>query len=155
MRKYPGGAVSALGATQASYTLPNHGQCSTVVRAMTDTWTVKVPGLRDYAGPVFSVSGQMSYMDAYLAKYWPEYPYYFNIWMYLTLGDPAMPVWAGTPGTPTVSYPDTIPLGPYNFNVEVTVGGIGKRQSRPGTRTREFSPEAHNGLERRVDQPFT
>ncbi|UCG42626.1 MAG: hypothetical protein JSU73_12315 [candidate division WOR-3 bacterium] len=123
MRKYPGGAVSALGATQASYTLPNHGQCSTVVRAMTDTWTITVPGVRDYAGPVFSVSGQMSYMDAYLAKYWPDYPYYRNIWMYLTLGDPAMPVWAGTPGTPVVSYPDTIPLGAYDFNVQVAVSG--------------------------------
>ncbi|OYD14403.1 hypothetical protein CH330_08750, partial [candidate division WOR-3 bacterium JGI_Cruoil_03_51_56] len=28
MRKYPGGSVSALSATQPSYTLPNHGQCS-------------------------------------------------------------------------------------------------------------------------------
>ncbi len=123
MRKYPGGAVSALGATQASYTFPNHGQCSTVVRAMTDTWTITVPGVRDFVGPVFSVSGQMSYMDAYLAKYWPGSPYFFNIWMYLTLGDPAMPVWAGTPETPVVSYPDTIPLGPYDFDVEVAVGG--------------------------------
>ena len=123
MRKYPGGAVSALGATQASYTFPNHGQCSTVVRAMTDTWTITVPGVRDYAGPVFSVSGQMSYMDAYLAKYWPSQPYYYNIWMYLTLGDPAMPVWAGHPGTPTVSYPATIPIGPYDFDVEVSVSG--------------------------------
>lgn len=123
MRKYPGGAVSALAATQASYTLPNHGQCSTVVRSMTDTWTITVPGTRDYLGPVFSAAGQMSYMDAYLAKYWPSSPYYYNIWMYLTLGDPAMPVWAGTPAIPTVSYPDSIPTGPYNLGVDVTVNG--------------------------------
>ncbi|MFO7675428.1 MAG: T9SS type A sorting domain-containing protein, partial [bacterium] len=104
-------------------TLPNHGQCSTVARAVTDTWTIAVPGVRDYRGPVFSVAGQMSYMDAYIAKYWPSSPYYYNIWMYMTLGDPAMPVWVGTPATPVVSYPDSIPTGQYNLNVDVTVGG--------------------------------
>jgi len=123
MRKYPGGSVSALAATQASYTLPNHGQCSTLTRAMTDTWTITVPGVRDYAGPVFSIGGQMSYMDAYIAKYWPSSPYFYNIWMYLTLGDPAMPVWAGTPATATVNCPDSIPLGSYSLNVGVLTGG--------------------------------
>ncbi|MFO7639227.1 MAG: C25 family cysteine peptidase [bacterium] len=123
MRKYPGGSVSALAATQASYTLPNHGQCSTLARAMTDTWTITVPGVRDYVGPVFSVGGQMSYMAAYIAKYWPGSPYYYNIWMYLTLGEPAMPIWAGTPAVPVVTYPDSIPTGAYNLNVGVNAGG--------------------------------
>ncbi|MBN2537363.1 hypothetical protein JXB37_03695, partial [candidate division WOR-3 bacterium] len=124
MRKYPGGAVTALGATQASYTYPNHGQCSTLVRATCDTWTITVPGVRDYAGPVFKVADQMSYMDAYLAKYWPGSPYYYNIWMYLTLGDPSMPVWAGgMPQAASVTAPDSIPLGPYAMNVTVQVGG--------------------------------
>ncbi|OYD17429.1 hypothetical protein CH330_00140, partial [candidate division WOR-3 bacterium JGI_Cruoil_03_51_56] len=121
MRKYPGGSVSALSATQPSYTLPNHGQCSTAVRATSDTWTINTTA-GDYPGPVFSVSGVMAYMDAYLAKYWPGSPYYQNIYMYLTLGDPSMPVWSGgMPDYPAVTYPDSIPLGPYNMNVTVQV----------------------------------
>ncbi|MBN2537184.1 hypothetical protein JXB37_02785, partial [candidate division WOR-3 bacterium] len=124
MRKYPGGAVSALGATQASYTYPNHGQCSTLVRATCDTWTITVPGVRDYAGPDFHLADQMMYMDAYLGKYWPSSPYYDNIYMYLTLGDPSMPVWAGgMPETPNVVYPGVVPIGPYDLNVTVTAGG--------------------------------
>ena len=124
MRKYPGGAVSALGATQASYTYPNHGQCSTVVRAVADTWTITVPGVRDYAGPIFDVGGIMGYMDAYIAKYWPESPYYDNIYMYLTLGDPSTPAWSGgMPRTANVSYPAVVPLAPYDLRVTVTVSG--------------------------------
>jgi hypothetical protein len=124
MRKYPGGAVSALGATQASYTYPNHGQCSTVVRAVADTWTITVPGVRDYAGPVFDVGGIMGYMDAYIAKYWPEDPYPRNIYMYLTLGDPSTPAWSGgMPQTATVNYPGAVPVGSYSLNVGVSVGG--------------------------------
>ncbi len=123
MRKYPGGAVSALAATQNSFTYPNHGQCSTVVRATADTWTITGTGVRDYLGPVFDVSGVMGYMDAYLAKYWPSSPEYWNIYMYLTLGDPSMPVWSGgMPQHPTVTYPDSIPTGPYDLNVTVRVG---------------------------------
>jgi len=124
MRKYPGGAASALGATQASYTYPNHGQCSTLVRATCDTWTITVPGVRDYVGPVFDIAGQMMYMDAYIAKYWPGSPYYYNAWMYLTLGDPSMPVWSGgMPQAPDVTYPGVVPVGPYDLNVTVSVGG--------------------------------
>ncbi len=122
-RKYPGGAVSALSATQPSFTYPNHGQCSTVVRAVADTWTITVPGVRDYPGPVFPVSGVMAYMDAYLAKYWTG-DYLKNIYMYLTLGEPSMPVWSGgMPQAPDVVYPGVIPLGPYTLNVTVTVSG--------------------------------
>ncbi|UCG42720.1 MAG: hypothetical protein JSU73_12805, partial [candidate division WOR-3 bacterium] len=124
MRKYPGGAVSALGATQASYTYPNHGQCSTVVRAVCDTWTITVPGVRDYVGPTFSVSGIENYMDAYIAKYWPEDPYYHNIYMYLTLGEPSTPAWSGgVPQAATVNYPGAVPVGEYALNVSVSVSG--------------------------------
>ncbi len=124
MSKYPGGAAASLGATQASYTYPNHGICSTLVRATTDTWTITVPGVRDYAGPVFDIGGIMMYMDAYVAKYWPGGVWPENIWMYLFLGDPAMPVWSGgMPLTPVVTHPATVPTGPSTFNVAVTVNG--------------------------------
>ncbi len=124
MRKYPGGAAASLGATQASYTLPNHGICSTLVRATCDTWTITVPGVRNYGPTPYLLGDIKAYgVDAYVAKYWPGSPYPYNIWMYVMLGDPAMPVWAGgMPQTPTVTLPDSIPLGPYNLNVTVRVG---------------------------------
>jgi hypothetical protein len=124
MRKYPGGAAASLAATQASYTLPNHGICSTLVRASVDTWTITVPGVRDYAGSLTNLSDIHMYMDAYVAKYWPASPYPDNIYMYVMLGDPSMPVWAGgMPDFPTVTAPDSIPTGPYNLNVTVQASG--------------------------------
>ena len=124
MRKYPGGAAGTMGATQASYTLPNHGICSTLVRATTDTWRITVPGVRDYVGPCFHLSEQMMYFDAYVAKYWPGNPYPDNIYMYITQGDPSMPVWCGgMPVAATVTKPDSIPTGAYNLNVTVQAGG--------------------------------
>lgn len=124
MRKYPGGAAASLGATQASYTYPNHGICSTLVRASCDTWRIAVPGVRDYVGPYFHLSEHMMYFDAYVAKYWPGEPYPDNIYMYAMLGDPSMPVWAGgMPVSATVTRPDSIPTGPYNLNVTVQAGG--------------------------------
>lgn len=124
MNKYPGGAVASLAATQASYTYPNHGICSTLVRATCDTWTITVPGVRNYGPTVFNLADIKCYgVDAYVAKYWPGSPYPDNIYMYVMLGDPSMPVWAGgMPQTPTVTLPDSIPLGPYNLNVTVRVG---------------------------------
>ncbi len=125
MGKYPGGAVANFGATQASYTYPNHGICSTLVRATTDTWTITVPGVRNYGPTPYNLSDIKAYgVDAYVAKYWPGSPYPYNIWMYVVLGDPALPVWTGgMPEFPTVTAPDSIPTGPYNLNVTVTVGG--------------------------------
>ena len=124
MRQYPGGASGTMGATQASYTLPNHGICSTLVRATTDTWRISVPGVRDYVAPYFRLSEQMMYFDAYVAKYWPGSPYPDNIYMYITQGDPSMPVWAGgMPVAASVTKPDSIPTGQYNLNVTVQAGG--------------------------------
>ncbi|MCX6843897.1 MAG: C25 family cysteine peptidase, partial [candidate division WOR-3 bacterium] len=124
MRKYPGGAVASLAATEASYTDPNHGICSTLVRASCDTWRITVPGVRDYVGPCFHLSEQMMYFDAYVAKYWPGSPYPDNIYMYAMLGDPSMPVWAGgMPVAASVTKPDSIPTGPYNLNVAVRAAG--------------------------------
>jgi hypothetical protein len=125
MGKYPGGAVANFGATQASYTYPNHGICSTLVRATVDTWTITVPGVRDYGPTPYRLSDIKCYgVDAYVAKYWPGSPYPYNIWMYVVLGDPSMPVWTGgMPATANIGAPDSVPTGPYNMNVTVTTGG--------------------------------
>ncbi|MEO0108176.1 MAG: C25 family cysteine peptidase, partial [candidate division WOR-3 bacterium] len=124
MRKYPGGAVANMAATQASYTYPNHGICSTIVRSMCDTWTITVPGVRDYVLPVLDIGWIQCNVDAYVAKYWPDGQYPDNIYMYLNLGDPALEVWSGgQPQTPSVDYPTVVPLGPKDFRVTVTVQG--------------------------------
>jgi hypothetical protein len=130
LRKYPGGASGSFAATQASYTLPNHGICSTLVRAMCDTWTITVPGVRNYYNPTFDIGGIQDNVDAYVGKYWPGSPYPDNIYMYLNLGDPAMEVWSGgMPQTPTVDYPPTVPLGPYSLNVAVDNGSAPIRKA--------------------------
>ncbi len=123
MRKYPGGAVATLGATNPSYTYPNHGICSTLVRASCDTWTITAPP-RNYGPTPYNLADIKCYgVDAYVAKYWPSSPYPDNIYMYVMLGDPSMPVWSGgMPQVPTVTLPDSIPTGPYNLNVTVRVG---------------------------------
>ncbi|MFO7651239.1 MAG: C25 family cysteine peptidase [bacterium] len=124
MRKYPGGAVGSMAATQASYTYPNHGICSTLVRSMCDTWTITVPGVRDYVMPMWDIGWIQCNVDAYVAKYWPGSPYPDNIYMYLNLGDPAMQVWAGgQPVAPVVTYPPRVPVGPYALAINVTVNG--------------------------------
>jgi hypothetical protein len=124
MRKYPGGASGTMAATQASYTYPNHGICSTEVRGLCDTWTITVPGVRDYHLPTWDIGWVQCNIDAYVAKYWPGSPYPDNIYMYLNLGDPAMEVWAGgQPVAPVVSYRDTIPVGPFALAVTVQASG--------------------------------
>jgi hypothetical protein len=124
MRKYPGGAVGSFAATQASYTLPNHGICSTLVRSMCDTWTITVPGVRNYTMPVWDIGWIQCNVDAYVAKYWPASPYPDNIYMYLNLGDPAMDVWAGgQPVAASVTYQPAIPIGPYSLPVSVQAVG--------------------------------
>jgi hypothetical protein len=126
LRKYPGGGVGSFAATQASYTYPNRGMCSTAVACLCDTGRISVPGVRDYILPVFDVGGIQCNVDAYVAKYWPGSPYPDNIYMYLNLGDPAMEIWSGgEPHAPTVAYPPTVPLGPYPFLVTVQVDGRG------------------------------
>jgi len=123
LRKNPGGAVACYAATQASYTYPNRGMCSTAVRCLGDTWTINVPGVRDYCNPVFDLGGIMQNIAAYVALYWPASPYPDNIYMYLMLGDPAMEIWSGEPHAPTVVYPPTVPLGAYDLPVSVRVEG--------------------------------
>ena len=62
---------------------------------MCDTWTITVPGVRDYHLPTLDIGWVQCNVDAYVAKYWPGSPYPDNIYMYLNLGDPAMEVWSG------------------------------------------------------------
>jgi hypothetical protein len=118
MRKYPGGAVASLGATEASYTIPNHGWDSTLFRALGDTYRVSVPGVRDYVCPVYDLGGMLSVADAHIVKYHASIGV-DNARMYLWLGDPALMTWVGPVATPDVTYPPTVPLG--NYDLQVTV----------------------------------
>ncbi len=124
MRKYPGGGAGSMAATQASYTYPNHGICSTLVRSMCDTWTITNPGYLPYTLPTWDIGWIQCNVDAYVAKYWPGSPYPDNIYMYLNLGDPAMEVWSGgQPQAANVVYPPTVPIGPSTLPVTVMVSG--------------------------------
>jgi hypothetical protein len=131
MRKYPGGAVACIAASYFTKPKPNNGQCSTLVRALSDTATIADSG-HSCRAPVTSTGDVLIYMDAYIAKYWPGDsagdPRRKNLYLYLLLGDPSMPVWSGgTPETALVSYPETLDPGTSSVPVTVTL----KASARP------------------------
>ncbi|MGQ9707581.1 MAG: C25 family cysteine peptidase [bacterium] len=123
MRKYPGGAVASLGATEASYTIPNHGWDSTLFRCLGDTFTVVIPGVRNYVCPTWDLGWMLCNADAYIVKYYASQGGVDNARMYLWLGDPALTVWTGPLITADVVHPATVPLGNYDLEVSVTKGG--------------------------------
>ncbi|MEO0080603.1 MAG: C25 family cysteine peptidase, partial [candidate division WOR-3 bacterium] len=118
MRKFPGGAVASLGATEASYTIPNHGWDSTLFRALGDTYSIVVPGVRTYQCPVWDLGWMLNTADAHIVKYHGSIGV-DNARMYLWLGDPALNVWTGQPLMADVTYPPAVPLGNYDLDVTV------------------------------------
>jgi hypothetical protein len=125
MSKYPGGAVASLGAYEPSYTIPNHGWDSLLFRCLGDTYTHNVPGVRDYVCPVWDLGWMLCNADAYIRHYYSSQGGIDNARMYFWLGDPALNVWTGTPAAPTVDHPAVVPLGSFDFSVNV------KRESEP------------------------
>jgi hypothetical protein len=116
MRKYPGGAVASFGSTCTIDPPPANSQCSIAVRATRDYWSV--PQHEEYYAPAFDLGGIQMLMDAYIAKTYPNT--LSNIYSFMWLGNPAMPVWSGgIPETATVNYPSQIPTGPQSFHVSV------------------------------------
>ena len=122
LRKYPGGAVASLGASIASYTIPNHGYDSTLYRGLGDTVDWVIPGVRTYYAPVWDLGWLLNLGHAHIVQNHGSYGA-DNARAYFWLGDPAMEVWTGTPQTPDVTYPPTVPLGPYDLTVTVSAGG--------------------------------
>jgi len=122
MRKYPGGAVASLGATDEILKDVGCSLCSVAVRATRDYWPL-YPG--QYEAPVFDLGGVKMLMDAYVASLWSgtfrSKPIYQLMW----LGDPAMSVWSGgEPARADVSYPAQIATGPQYFHVEVKINSL-------------------------------
>ena len=123
MRKYPGGAVASLGATEASYTIPNHAWDSTLFRCIGDTFTIVIPGVRNYTCPTWDLGWMLCNADAYILKYYASQGGTDNARMYLWLGDPALTVWTGPLNNAEVIHPPTVPLGNYDLAVNVTKSG--------------------------------
>jgi len=123
MSKYPGGAVASLGASEASYTIPNHGWDSMLVRSLGDTGRVAVPGVRDYTFPAWDLGWMLNNADAHIVKYYASQGGTDNAHMYFWLADPALDVWTGAPVTPTVDHLPVVPLGAFDFTVNVSNGG--------------------------------
>jgi len=119
MSKYPGGAVASLGASEASYTIPNHGWDSLLFRCLGDTYTHSIPGVRDYVCPVWDLGWMLCNADAYIQHYYASQGGTDNAHMYFWLGDPALNVWTGTPAAPTVDHLPVVPLGSFDFSVTV------------------------------------
>jgi hypothetical protein len=129
MRKYSEqpvglGAVASFGCSGWGWAEPADTQCIVAVRATGDYWSVPQHG--EYHAPVFDLGGIQMLMGAYVAKLWPPNdsgnPETMNIYSFMWLGNPAMPVWSGgTPEAATVSYPSRIPTGLQSFTVTVTI----------------------------------
>ncbi len=122
VRKYPGGAVASLGASVDSYTIPNHGLDSMLYRGLGDTVDLVIPGVRTYYAPVWDLGWLLNLGNAHMVRYHGSYGA-DNARAYFWLGDPAMEVWTGTPQTPDVTYPPSVPLGPYDLTVTVSASG--------------------------------
>ncbi len=123
MSKYPGGAVASLSASEPSYTIPNHGWDSLLFRSLGDTGRIEVPGVRDYLMPTWDLGWLLNNADAYIVKYYESQGGVDNARMYFWLGDPALNVWTGRPETAEVSHVPVVPLGAFDFEVEVKCGG--------------------------------
>ncbi|MEO0097383.1 MAG: C25 family cysteine peptidase [candidate division WOR-3 bacterium] len=123
LKKYPGGAVASLGASDPSYTIPNHGYDSMLYRCLGDTITIPTPA-RNYKAPMWDLGWLMLFADAHIALRHQGSGGPDNIEMYFWLGDPALEVWTGKPVSPLVQHPMVVPLGPYQMAVTVLKQGM-------------------------------
>jgi len=128
MRKNLGGAVASLASDSQAWIEPANSQCSVAVRATRDYWPFQ-PG--EHEAPIFDLGGIKMLMDAYVASVWGGSSRTTNIYSFMWLGDPAMPVWSGgVPAAATVSFPSPISTEPLLFPVYVTLGGLPVENAR-------------------------
>jgi hypothetical protein len=104
-----GGAVAALGATEPSYTIPNHDYDKKLYDAIFGQGITDIGGAADYATDyIINNHGSLGQTNAK---------------MYLWLGDPSLRVWLNVPGTISASHSSSITAGYQTFGVTVTKGG--------------------------------
>jgi len=109
MSKYPGAAVASLGASDPSYTTPNHDFDKQLFDAI----------YNEAIWDIGYVLNDASYETMMLHGYYGQE----NTKMYFWLGDPATEVWTAIPSQLDGEHPGTVPLGPSSFTVTVTSGG--------------------------------
>ncbi|MCK4233850.1 T9SS type A sorting domain-containing protein [candidate division WOR-3 bacterium] len=105
IRKNPGGAIAALGASNPSYTIPNHDYDKWLYKAYCDSTIWNIGWGSNFAAAKILPSG-----------YYAEQ----NVKMYLWCGDPLTEIWTAIPTALVVSHSPDVPLGPSNFTVTVT-----------------------------------
>jgi len=73
----------------------------------------------------FTTIGEQTYAALYwmYSDGWSLDQYYFEV--YNILGDPTVDIYMGYPFAADVSYPQTVPIGPQEFTIEVMDGGAG------------------------------
>jgi len=105
-----GGAVAALGATDPSYTIPNHDFDKKLYEAIFSVGLTDIGGALDYAADY--IINNHGWLGEDNAK------------MYLWCGDPAMRVWLDSPSASmSASYDTQIVAGSQSFEVVVTDSG--------------------------------
>ncbi len=109
MNKYPGGAVASLGATNPSYTIPNHDYDKELFRQFCETG----PTAEYRVGWIGNAAA--TYIINHHGGIGQD-----NAKMYLWLGDPATEIWTDIPGNLTIDCPANIPVGPQNVTVTVS-----------------------------------
>ncbi|MCX6843037.1 MAG: C25 family cysteine peptidase, partial [candidate division WOR-3 bacterium] len=122
MQEYPAGAAATYGATQSSHNDPNFLQCTTLVRTLCDT--MRIVGENIYVAPASLLGDVDMTIDANVALHYGGGWDGSNEFMYMLMGDPAMPIWTGgVPDTAVLTYPADFPCGSYLFSITVEVMG--------------------------------
>jgi gingipain R len=104
-------AVAFLGATEPSYTDPNH---------IFDQKLFQASGNDD----IYTIGLISNYANSALIDLYGTSSYYLdNVKMYIWLGDPAMEIWTEVPQTFTVTHPNSLLPGTSQYQVEVMDNG--------------------------------
>ncbi|MFQ6103234.1 MAG: C25 family cysteine peptidase [Candidatus Glassbacteria bacterium] len=109
LNKYPGGAVASLGATDPSWTVPNHDYDKWLFREFNIYNEYRIGWMSNHAA-TYIINSHGSYgVD--------------NARMYLWLGDPATEIWTNVPDLLSVDHPSQIITGYQVIDITVTSGG--------------------------------
>ncbi|MHC4943944.1 MAG: C25 family cysteine peptidase [Planctomycetota bacterium] len=103
-----GGAVASLGATEPSYTIPNHDYDKEFYKAVFEL------GMTDIGTATNHACDYIINYHGYLGE--------ANARMYLWLGDPSLKIWLDIPSTLDATFATSIPAGSQDFEVTVKDG---------------------------------